>query len=395
MDRRTVFLMSIVALVAGYSGSVITHTLPYARKALDLTEGDASLLFAITRTMSLLALLAIAFSDRGGRRFPLLVSFALLPVANLLTALVPGVVAFGLFQSITRLGVVAVAALAIVVLAEDLSPGVRAYGIGLYALFGAMGSGISLILLPVAERHDDAWRILFGLSAVGAVALPLLVRFLRETRAFVPRAKPVSFIAALRAGLGRYFWPLATIAFLVAAFSSPAFDFALERLIDDLAWDASPARWLLIVFSGIGSLGLLLGGRMADTAGRRPTTLLALILGLAGGVGLYSFSSGWLLAPSVMLASLGATMLTPAFAAHRSELFPTAVRATAGGWITNAAILGSISGFLVGWLVIPTAGLSRSITILGMGLIAAALLVLRLPETRGIDLVRRRATTRG
>jgi MFS family permease len=83
-------------------------------------------------------------------------------------------------------------------------------------------------------------------------------------------------------------------------------------------------------------------------------------------------------------------MLVPAFAAHRSELFPTRVRATAAGWITNAAILGSIAGFAIGAVVVDRIGLPRTISLLAAGLLIAALLVTRLPETRGLDLVRSR-----
>jgi len=80
-------------------------------------------------------------------------------------------------------------------------------------------------------------------------------------------------------------------------------------------------------------------------------------------------------------------MLTPAFAAQRSELFPTRIRATAAGMITNIAILGSLTGFIVGALVVDSIGLPRTVAVLAVGLIAAAYIVLQLPETRGKDLV--------
>ena len=87
---------------------------------------------------------------------------------------------------------------------------------------------------------------------------------------------------------------------------------------------------------------------------------------------------------------MGLGMLTPSLAAHRSELFPTRVRATAAGWITNIAIFGSITGFVIGAFIVDSVGLSTTITALAGGLIIAMLLVTRLPETRGIDLVRTR-----
>ena len=387
-DRRAIFLMSLVGFCAALAGTAISHTLPFARESLGVSEGDMFRIFAITRGASLAGIGFAIYADREGRRKPFLAAFALLIVGNLLTAAVPGVAAFTISQSITRIGVVAVAALAVVVLAEELAPGVRAYGMGIYALAGSMGAGLGLILLPIAERSDSSWRLLFALAGIGLLALPILNQFLRESRAFRRFDTHVTFRRALAAGLGKHFWPLAGIAFFVAAFSSPAFDFVLERLINDLAWDAGPARFLLIVFSGIGALGLLFGGRMADSVGRKQTTIAAVVLGGLGGVAFYTLSSGWLLAPAILLASFGASMLIPAFAAHRSELFPTRVRATAAGWITNAAIFGSIAGFSAGAFVVDRIGLSRTISLLALGLGVAAILVTLLPETKGIDLVR-------
>ena len=389
-DRRVVFLMVVVAFVVGYGAAQISHTLTFARKSLGLTESGMFWIFGITRAASLLGVIFAIVADRRGRRTPFLIAFTMLPIGNLATALLPGQILFTVSQSVARVAVVSVAALSVVILAEELSPHVRALGIGIYGLAGAMGTGLGLILLPVAETNEDAYRLLFGLTGLGLLALPLLIRFLRESRAYVQYSKPVTFRKALAAGLGKHFWPLAGMAFFIAAFSSPAFDFVLERLIDDLSWETAPARFLLIVFSGIGSAGLIIGGRLADTIGRRRTSVAAMILGVAGGIAFYTQSSGWVLAPAILIASLGATMLTPAFAAHRSELFPTRVRASAAGWVTNVAILGSISGFSIGALLVDDIGLSATISFLGLGVVIAMFLVLRLPETRGMDLVRRR-----
>lgn len=388
-DRRILFLMAIVGFVTGYGGSQLAHTLPFARADLGLSEGQMSLVFAGVRAVSLSGLAFAVLADRGGRRRPLLVAYLLLVTGNLATAFLPTVMAYAVAQSITRVAVVAVAAVGVVLVAEELSPPVRGYGLGIYGLAGSMGVGVGLVLLPIAERSDGAWRILFALTGLGLLAAPLLNRYLPESRAF-GKGKRVGFWEALSMGLGRHFWPLAGVAFLVAAYSAPAFDFVLERLIDDLAWRASAARFLLIVSSGLGAVGLLLGGRLADVAGRRVTVSLAVVLGVAGGGAFYLVTSGWLLAPAVFVATLGATMLAPAFGAQRSELFPTAVRARAGAWVTNAAIVGSISGFLLGGALIDRIGLSTTIAGLGGLALLSVVFELRLPETRGLDLVRRR-----
>jgi MFS family permease len=383
------FLMSIVGFITGYAGSQMSHTLPFARLSLDLTEGQMSLVFAIVRAASLLGIFFAMAADRKGRRKPLLAAFVLVGFGSLATAFIPSVPAFVISQSAVRIGIVAVASLSIVYIAEELRAGVRAFGIGVYGLAGSMGVGLGLLLLPLAEANDTSWRVLFGIATLGLLAVPLLNKYLPESKAFVATT-PISFIKALGLGLSRHFWPLAGVSFFVAAFSAPAFDFVLERLINDLAWDTGAARFLLIVSSGLGAVGLLIGGRLADTYGRRPVTVAALAIGLVGGVGFYLLDSGWFLAASVFLATLGATMLTPSYGAMRTELFPTRVRATAGGWLTNIAIIGSISGFSFGAVMIDKVGLPMTIALLGLGVLVSIWLVLMLPETQGMSLVRKR-----
>lgn len=392
-DRRILTLMALAQFVISYSGSLISTTLPFARKALVITEGDMSLIFAITRIASLAAIVFALYGDRHGRRRPFLLAFLIVPVTSLATAVLPGVVLFTALQSVTRVGVAAASAMAVVLLAEELTPGLRSYGIGLWAMAGAMGGGTSLLLLPLAERGVNGWRFLFALSAIGIFAFPLLARFLRESQAFTKSEYHVPLSAVFGEGHGQYLWTMGAMAFFLTAFAAPATDFALERLIDDLEWTTGSAVALVIFASGLGTIGLLLGGRLADTIGRRPTEAIALLTGLCGGLVFYFGESGQLLALGLFLGTLGATALTPAFAAHRSELFPTRLRATAGAWVTNAAIVGSVAGFGASSFLIDSIGLPRTIAILGVGVLVAASLVLPLPETKGRDLTKPFAAT--
>lgn len=386
-DRRVLFLMSLVAFFVGLAAGPLSHTVPQTRATFDLTVGDFNVVFLITRVASLFGVGFAVWADRAGRRPPFLIAFSLVPIGNLVTAVVPGLVAFVVGQALTRVGVIGVAALTIVILAEELSRDSRGLGLGIYAVAGSMGTGLALMLLPLADRSDESWRILFALAVPGLLLLPLLNRFLRETRAYLARTEDVALLRRLRDdGLALYFVVMAVVALLVSAFASPAFDFVLERL-DTLGWDTGAARFLLIVFSGLGTVGLIVGGRMSDSVGRRTTTVIALLIGGAGGVGFYTLESGWQLAPAIFLATLGASMLTPSLAAHRAELFPTDVRARAAGWITNIAIVGAIVGFGIGAWITDTVGLPRTISFLALGLLVSALLILTLPETRGIDLI--------
>jgi predicted MFS family arabinose efflux permease len=87
-----------------------------------------------------------------------------------------------------------------------------------------------------------------------------------------------------------------------------------------------------------------------------------------------------------MVSSFGTFAFVPAGGAHRAELFPTGLRASANTAVTNFGLAGSAVGLILGRFTIDRFGLSETITVLGIGMAAAALLTLLLPETRGQDL---------
>jgi predicted MFS family arabinose efflux permease len=87
-----------------------------------------------------------------------------------------------------------------------------------------------------------------------------------------------------------------------------------------------------------------------------------------------------------MVSSFGTFAFVPAGGAHRAELFPTGLRASANTAVTNFGLAGSAAGLILGIFTIDQFGLSQTITVLGVGMAGAAILTLLLPETRGQDL---------
>jgi putative MFS transporter len=73
---------------------------------------------------------------------------------------------------------------------------------------------------------------------------------------------------------------------------------------------------------------------------------------------------------------------------YASELFPTDLRATGYGWTTN--LFGRVSEVLVPLMIaalIPVMGISWAITLVAIGPILGALLVIKYaPETKGLSL---------
>lgn len=390
LTRREVVILAlfgIVAFTTGWSGSVITHALPFVQDDLGLSDAQVFDLLAIIRGAALLALALSWWGDRRGRRRPMLVGFALLTLGNLATALVPSIAAVTATQSIARIGTIGLGALAVVVLAEEVEPAVRGYAIGVFVFFASVGTGFGLLLRPLADSSPDAWRLLFGLSAIPLVVLPFLARRIGESRAFRRPEARRPLVAVFRAGLAARFWPLAVLAFSVAAFTGPAANLALLRLQHDLGWSTGAASLMLALTSAPGvTLGVLAGGRMADVVGRRWTQFVSIAIGVGGGIVFYQSANGWVMGAGITLSTLGAFAFAPAFAAHRSELFPTDVRATAAAWIVNAGIVGGLGGFAAGRFVVDAWGIPATITALGIVLLAASFVVFALPETRGMAL---------
>ncbi|HAX81712.1 MAG TPA: hypothetical protein DCY40_03990 [Actinobacteria bacterium] len=380
-------LFAVIALAQGWTGAAITHVLPFVQDDYSLSDGAVFDLMMVIRVTSLLAIGFSWWGDHRGRRLPLLIAFALLPAATLASAVTSGADWLTATQAVARVGTIALSGLALVVLAEEVGPDVRGYAVGLYALVGALGTGLGLLLRPLGAASSDGWRLLFALSALPLLALPVLVCRMAESRAFVPTRQRPPLTAVLRGSHARHFWPLAGISFAVSAFTAPAANLALLRLENDLDWSAGAASLLLAATSAPGViLGVLAGGRLADTWGRRPTEAAALTVGVAGGLAFYLIDGGWPMAVGILASNLGAFAFAPAFAAHRAELFPTGLRATAVAWIVNASILGGIAGFAAGRFVVDAWGIPLTVAALGLVVLAAVALIIPLPETRGLVL---------
>ncbi len=375
--------MALAAYVQGFAQAQATNTLPFARISLGLSAGDMSQILAITRVGSVLALAFSFYGDRNGRRRPFLSAFTILVVANVATAFAPNPTIYTALQGTVRMTATAVGVLALVYLAEELAPSIRAYGIAMYGGAASFGAGTALFALPIAETSREAWRSLFAMTAIGVVFLPLLFSRLKESRAFRDPSRKANLFSALGGTHFSSFWVFALISLLAAAFSAVSVTFALERLVNELAIETNRAVAVMLIGGTAGGIGFLLGGRLADTWGRRPTTILGFIMSLAGGLGLYWFDSLPLIVLAVAVSSLGSFAAVPALGAHRNELFPTSIRATAVVWLNTIGVLGSIGGLAIGRIAIDAIGLTMTVTYLGVGMALAALLILLLPETRG------------
>jgi MFS family permease len=385
-DRRVVFVIWAAGVVQGFAQSQASATLPFTRVGLGLSEGEMSLLLGIARLAAFAALPLGWLGDHRGRRRPFLWSVTIVVVGGTLAGLTVEAWQYGTTQAVLRTGTAGMGALAVVLLAEQVSPHIRAYAIAFYGAAVSFGGGLALLTLPLADDGGESWRIPHLLIALGFLVLPFLIRNVPESRVFL-EAHPAHHWRELASGTwAKRFWLVVSIGMLVSAFSAVALAFSTTRMIEYLGLSTGTTVVIALLGGTLGGLGFFVGGHLADAWGRRRTTVVSLLLALIGGLVIYWAESTPIVLTAVMVSSFGTFAFVPAGGAHRAELFPTGLRASANTAVINFGLAGSAAGLILGIFTIDRFGLSQTITGLGVGMATAAVLTLLLPETRGQDL---------
>lgn len=380
LDRRAatvISLLSVLALVGGYLGTLITQTITFAADRFDADDGDQSVVLAAVRVGVLLALLISAASDRRGRRVLLLgtATAAILTAAT--GAVAPSLVWLGASQTVARGLSTALGLLVGIVAAEELPAGSRAYGVSVMALAAGLGAGMCVWVLPLADLGPDGWRLLY---LVPLLALPILLRVARllpETRRFALHRGDAP--APVDRGRLRL---LAASGFLGSIFLAPASQFQNEFLRTERGFSAARISAFTLLTTTPAGIGVAVGGRMADVRGRRRVAAVGLVGGTALTVGSF-LVPGWPMWSFSAVGSIVAAATVPALGVYGPELFPTTGRGRANGLITLVGVVGSSVGLLaVGRLSDHLGGLGPAIAVLAVGPLLLAVLVLtRYPET--------------
>lgn len=393
-DRRIVFIIWVGGVIQGFAQSQASAGLPFTRAGLGLSEGEMSLLLGIARLAAFAALPLGWLGDHRGRRRPLLIAMTLVVAGGTLAGLALEAWQFGVFHSVLRTGTAATSALAVVLLAETVSPHIRAYAISFYGAAVSFGSGMALMVLPLADGGGDAWRIPHLLTGLGFLLLPFLFRTVPESTVYRNDPEGGHWRELVNGVWARRFWTIVVINFLSSAYGAVGAAFSTERLIEDVGVSTGQTVLILLAGGTLGGIGFFVGGHLADAWGRKQTSIVALLLTICGGLTLYSATSVPLIVVAAMVSSFGTFAFVPAGGSHRAELFPTRLRSSANTAATNTALAGSAVGLISGIWTIDALGLSNTIYLLAIGALIAALLTATLDETKGQDLTAVKADRR-
>jgi MFS family permease len=266
--------------------------------------------------------------------------------------------------------------------AEEVPAGSRAYAISILSVTAALGAGLPVSLLFVADLSPGGWRFLFALAALGIPVAISVARRLPESRRF---DRP--HVEAPMEGHGRRFWLLAASGLLLAIFLAPASQFTNEFLREERNFSAGAISLFTILTNMPGGIGIVAGGYLADVRGRRVVGAVGLIGGVGATVAMF-FSTGWPLWVWSMVGSVVGSMTVPALGVYGPELFPTSLRGKANGVIGGLGRIGSVIGLVsISFLATTFGGLAPALLVLSsVPALVAILVLVAYPETARMEL---------
>lgn len=380
LDARAASVLGTLAAVSvlgGYMVALLSTTIAFAGREFGADAGAQGIAGLVVRLGGILAVVGAAVADRAGRRRVILWTGALAAVLTAAGAAAPSLPWLAGAQALARSLALALLIAVGITLSEEMPAGSRAYGVSLLALAGSLGAGAAIVALPVADLGLAAWRVLYVVPLLGLAFLPGIARRLPESRRFAAPHPEVDL-----PGHGRRLWLLAASALLVGLFAAPSGFFANRYLLDERGFSALGITMLALVTSLPGLIGMVAGGRLADTRGRRPVGAVALAGGVATALLFYLSSGPALWAWSVVGALIGAAGV-PALGVYGPELFPTSLRGRAGGLIAALGVLGSGIGIAAAGLLADRIGsLGQALALLAPAPFVVSILVLvAYPET--------------
>jgi MFS family permease len=376
-------LLAAASMSAAFVNTVFTQTANFAADDFGVGDTGIGIGGAAVRAGIILALPAAVVADRLGRRRVIVVVAWLGPLLSVLGALAPGFVVLVATQTLARPMGIALAFLIGVVAAEEMPRNTRAYAISVLAMSSGIGAGVAVLSLRFADLGDSGWRLVYLMAALWCLVALDLTRRLPETRRFAAARDEVEETHAPVPRLDRArLMLLGGVAFAGNLFIAPVSFFQNRYLTDVHDFSGGKIAIFSIAIGTPAGLGLIVGGRIADTAGRKRLIAIVLPASTAAFVGAYSVGGAplWVL---TLCGGLLASAAYPALAVYRAELFPTRNRSRAAGLVTASALVGGIIGLvLTGGLLDASWSYGAVMGTLAIGqLVVTVLVVTAYPET--------------
>ena len=351
-------------------------TLPQLAGDLSASPSASQLTLTVCMLgLSLGQLVAGPWSDRFGRKRPLLVGIAVFVAASVLCGLAPNLTTLLIFRFVQGLG----GACGVVIaqaIGRDLYTGARL--VGFYGRLAVLG-GLAAIIGPslggqLATVTD--WRgIFFVLGGIGALVLAVALLFIPETlpadrrhsggvvdrfRGFVPLLQDPHYRGTVvTSGLMN----AALFAYLAGATFVMQVIYGLSPQVYALAFGLSSLTYALSAY---------LAGRLASRLSARSVIWIGLVVAAAGSVGIGVTALARLALAAMMISILvmvaGIALATPALTSTALEGYP--------GSAGTASSLVGLARYAFGAAAAPLVGLAGEASAVPMGIVTLTALIL-------------------
>ena len=383
---KVLFWCTLIIVFDGYDLVIYGVVLPILMDQWDLNPYVAGLLGSSALFGMMFGAMGFGMlSDRLGRKKVIITCVVLFSVTTVINGFATTPWQFGILRFIAGLGIGGVMP-NVVSLMSEYSPARRrstlvALMFSGYAVGGMMSAGLGIWIVP-----NYGWEIMFYLAAVPMLMLPLMLKFLPESVAFLMAQKregeardiltqvaplkhineqdvlgvpPTTDSKAPVLELFRDGRAMSTMMFWVAFFCCLLMVYALgswlPKLMSNAGYALSSSLMFLMVLNVGAIIGAVGGGWLADRLSLRSVLVSFFILGSGSLVLLGYESPMWFLYTLVGIAgatTIGSQILLYAYVA---QYYPTSIRSTGLGWASGIGRNGAIVGPLLGGALLAMA----------------------------------------
>jgi predicted MFS family arabinose efflux permease len=342
-QRTILWLLALACLPATYANTLFTQTVAYAAQDFGVSEQGQGIGAAIIRWGVLIALPLTALADRIGRRRLIIWCAFGAPSVTALGGLAPTFAILVATQTIGRPLALVLTILIGIVATEEMSSESRAWAVSVLAIAAGIGAGIALAALPIADLGAGSWRIIYAISLVWIFLAIILQYKMPETSRFIEHhekhLRSVTHIDNSR------LLTQSLVAIFGNIFIAASSVFQIRYLRDVREYSAVMITAFTLITGTPASIGLLVGGRVADSRGRRLLSAIAFPLGAIFLTFAFSTSGKpmWL---ASLTGGICLGLAYPAMAVYRGEMFPTLHRSFASGVIMTASLIGGSIGLI-------------------------------------------------
>lgn len=352
------------------------------------------------------AFFAVLYADRIGRRPLLLWSILGYTVFTTLSAAAWSLWSFAAFQAGAQIFIGAEYGVAITLLAEEVPAEHRGRYLSYLLLLSPLGAVLGGGLLAAGFLHNPiGWRAFFLIALIPLVVVTVARRHLRESHAWltstdarggVPRRSArqlaVDSSTVWRGPQRSRVLAVGAISFVQLLVTAAAVGWWVWYAEHERHFSTGTAGTFFALAALMSVGGYLTCGPVMDRIGRRWTATLYIVAAVTCAVVTFQVANRWWMLPFLVGTAFFGLGMAPVLSAFAAELFPTAVRAQASGWIRNAwgttgSVVGPTMVGVLGAAAGPLHDIGDAMTVTALLLLVAVPIIwAMIPETRGVSL---------